>query len=241
MSASERLAVTYHRVSTIDQDSAAARTELRAACAARGLTIVEEVEETGSGAKADRPGLLRAMELATTGKVGAVVVWKLDRFGRSALDLLGNVEALVRTGARFVAVTQGLDVQEGGDPTSKLTLTILSGVAEWERAVIRERTRMAIDGRRREVKLKGGFVGRKSRVWRRRLGRPGLSEEKQAEIRKLRFEGHSPIYAIARVTDVPASTVRQYVRRMEQEGAEKGGAKPCASKGENTPEPDGTK
>jgi DNA invertase Pin-like site-specific DNA recombinase len=69
-------AALYHRVSTLDQEPTLARLGLRAAL---------QVEETGSGAPNDRPGLQRVMDAARRGDVDAVLVWKLDRFGRSAL------------------------------------------------------------------------------------------------------------------------------------------------------------
>jgi putative DNA-invertase from lambdoid prophage Rac len=105
--------------------------------------VVLDVEETGSGARNNRPGLRRVMEAARKGQIAAVLVWKLDRFGRSSLDLLSNIRALADGGVRFVAVTQGLDVKPQGDAMSQLILTVLSGVAEFERTLIAERTALA--------------------------------------------------------------------------------------------------
>jgi putative DNA-invertase from lambdoid prophage Rac len=140
----------YHRVSTRDQDPKLARRELRQAAAARGLKVVLDVEETGSGALNNRPGLRRVMDSARRGQVGAVLVWKLDRFGRSSLDVLSNIRSLTDGGVRFVAVTQGLDVKPQGDAMSQLILTVLSGVAEFERSLISERTALAARAARRE-------------------------------------------------------------------------------------------
>lgn len=149
----------YHRVSTRDQNPALARRELRQAARARGLQIALDIEETGSGAWNNRPGLRRVMEAARKGEVSAVLVWKLDRFGRSTLDVLSNIKSLTNAGVRFVAVTQGLDVRPEGDAMSNLIVTVLSGVAEFERALIAERTALAAKaarqagrpwGRRRE-------------------------------------------------------------------------------------------
>src|SRR5688572_15959702 len=84
----------YHRVSTRDQDKTLARRELRQAAAVRGLRVALEVEESGSGALNNRPGLRRVMDAANKGEVSAVLVWKLDRFGRSSLDVLGNIRRL---------------------------------------------------------------------------------------------------------------------------------------------------
>ena len=139
----------YHRVSTRDQNRALARRELRQAAAARGLRIVLDIEETGSGAHNNRPGLRRVMEAARKGEIAAVLVWKLDRFGRSSLDVLSNIGALSDAGVRFVAVTQGLDVKPEGDAMSKLILEVLSAVAEFERSLIAERTSLAARAARR--------------------------------------------------------------------------------------------
>jgi DNA invertase Pin-like site-specific DNA recombinase len=68
-----------------------------------------EVDETGSGGVNDRPGLGRVMEAARRGEIEAVLVVRLDRFGRSALDLLGN-RSLQDAGVRFVAVAQGIEL-----------------------------------------------------------------------------------------------------------------------------------
>lgn len=134
----------YHRVSTLDQNPGLAREELRAAAAARGLTIAMEVEETGSGARNSRPGWQAVLHAARRGQLGCVLVWKLDRAGRSALDLLSNVEELGRCGVRFVCSSQAIDIAPHGDPMSRLLLTMLSAVSEFERSLVRERTRLGL-------------------------------------------------------------------------------------------------
>jgi DNA invertase Pin-like site-specific DNA recombinase len=153
-------AAVYHRVSTLDQHAGLALPDLRQAALARGMTIVLEVEETGSGARNDRPGLTKVMTAARDGKVDAVLVWKLDRFGRSALDLLANIQVLEDAGVRFIAITQGLDIKAGGDAISKLILTVLSGVAAFERELVRERTRLGLAKARQAGKLLGRRVSR---------------------------------------------------------------------------------
>lgn len=153
-------AVLYHRVSTTDQDATAARHELRQAASVRGMTVVDEIEETGSGARNDRPGLARVMELARRGRIDACIVWKLDRFGRSAFDLLANIRQLEDAGVRFLAISQSLDIKPNGDAMSRLILTVLSGVAEFERDLIRERTRLGLSKARQAGKLLGRRVSR---------------------------------------------------------------------------------
>jgi putative DNA-invertase from lambdoid prophage Rac len=146
----------YHRASTLDQDPTLARDELRAAARARGMEITLEIEESGSGARNDRPSLQRVIEAARRGRVKAVLVWKLDRFGRSALDLLSNIRTLENSGVRFIAVTQGIDIHPEGDAMSRLILTVLAGVAEFERSLIIERTKLGLDKARRA----GKHIGR---------------------------------------------------------------------------------
>jgi len=142
-------AALYHRVSTIDQNADAARVELRRAAKRHGLRVVLPIEETGSGANNSRPGLLRVLDAARRGDVDTVVVWKLDRFGRSAFDLLANLRQLESAGVRFIAITQGIDIRPGGDAMSRLLLTMLGAVAEFERDLIVERTRLGLARARR--------------------------------------------------------------------------------------------
>lgn len=167
----------YHRVSTMDQNPALAREELRAAAARLGGEVVMLIEEKGSGARNDRPGLQRLMDAARRGKLDAVLCWKLDRFGRSVLDVLANVRALEAAGVRFIVTTQGLDVRPGGDAMSRLILGVLASVAEFERDLIRERTRLGL---------------RAARAAGKRLGRPAvLSAGKVAQAKRLRAAGQS--------------------------------------------------
>lgn len=133
-------AALYHRVSTREQNPRLARAELRAAGAARGLRVVLEVEETASGKSSVRPGLARVLGAAERGAIDVVLVQRLDRWGRSTLDLLANLRRLRSAGVGFVAVAQGLEVRPEHDAVSELTLTVLAAVAEFERAVIVERT-----------------------------------------------------------------------------------------------------
>lgn len=149
-------AAIYHRVSTVDQDPGAARLELERAAAQRGYSVVLSIEETGSGANNDRPGLLELLAAARRGDLDAVLVWKLDRFGRSALDVLTQIRELETAGVRFVAITQGLDVQPGGDAMSRLLLSVLGAVAEFERDLIRERTRLGLE----RARARGERLGR---------------------------------------------------------------------------------
>lgn len=116
------------------------------------------------------------MEAARRGKLDAVMVWKLDRFGRSALDVLANIRDLDVAGTRFIATTQGVDIRPGGDAMSRLILGVLASVAEFERDLIRERTRLGMA---------------KARAAGKRIGRPHADRPDRAEVVRLRHEGKS--------------------------------------------------
>lgn len=176
MRAQSGRAALYHRVSTVDQDAAAARDELSTAAKRYGLAVKLRVEETGSGANNSRPGLLRMLEAARRGDIDTVLVWKLDRFGRSALDLLTNLRQLDTAGVRFIAVTQGIDIRPGGDAMSRLLLTMLGAIAEFERDLIVERTRLGL--------AKAKRLGK-------RLGRPMVARPPAARVRALKRAGRS--------------------------------------------------
>lgn len=145
----------YHRASTTDQDAGLAREELRASARARGMTIVLEVEETGSGARNDRAGLQRVLEAARARAISAVLVHKLDRWGRSALDVLQNIRTLEDLGVEFIAVSQGIHIRPDGDAVSKLMLGVLASVAAFELDLIRSRTRLGLEKARRAGKKIG--------------------------------------------------------------------------------------
>src|SRR5712691_10103115 len=92
-----------------------------------------------SGARSSRPGLNRLIEDTRARKLDCVLVWKLDRFGRSLVDCLNNIQTLEEHHIRFIAVTQGLDT-DLHNPASRFLLHVLGAAAEFERALIRERT-----------------------------------------------------------------------------------------------------
>jgi DNA invertase Pin-like site-specific DNA recombinase len=115
-----------------------------------------------SGAKAKRPGLDQLMQDARHRKFDAVIVWKLDRFGRSLVNCVAGIQELASLGVRFIAVSQGLDTDQA-NPTSKLLLHILAAVAEFERELIRERVRAG----NKNAKANGKELGRPRRVFNR--------------------------------------------------------------------------
>src|SRR5579864_6746901 len=129
----------YARVSTSDQHCENQLREVREYVMRHGWKIAGEYVDTGfSGAKASRPALDRLMADAAKRKFDCIAVYKIDRFGRSVLNLNQQLAALTSYGVRFIATSQSLDTAEK-NPASRLILQILASVAEFEREMIRER------------------------------------------------------------------------------------------------------
>ena len=136
----------YARVSTRDQDLASQVAALRAA----GCGNI--FKEKAPGAKTDRPELARAIRRLEGGDV--LVVTRLDRLARSTRDLLNILDAVAKAGASFKSLADAW--ADTTTPHGKLLLTVLGGLAEFERELIRARTD---DGRRR-AKARGVKFGR---------------------------------------------------------------------------------
>jgi putative DNA-invertase from lambdoid prophage Rac len=136
-SSSSVRAAVYARVSTTDQTCEMQLRELRDYCQRRGWEIAGEYVDTGwSGAKASRPELDRLMKDARQRRFDAVLVWKLDRWGRSLIQSLQSVQELASMGVRFIATTQNIDTDES-NPMSRFMLHIFGAFADYaERAIM---------------------------------------------------------------------------------------------------------
>jgi DNA invertase Pin-like site-specific DNA recombinase len=139
--------IGYARVSTGEQSTAAQAAELRAA----GAT--EVAEEQRSGGDRDRPVLQRI--LAGIGPGDELLVVRIDRLARSLSHLLEVIAALEAKGARFRSLRDPIDT---GSPQGKFTLQVLGAAAEFERALIRERTRAGLEAARAQGR-RGGNPG----------------------------------------------------------------------------------
>jgi len=155
----------YCRVSSDSQRCDLQLRELREYVTSRGWQIAAEyIDEGVSGTKASRPALDKLMAAARLRRWDAVLVWKLDRWGRSVVDSIRSIQELVSLGVRFIAITQNIDTDES-NPMSRFFLHVMSAFAEMEVSLIRERTIAGI----RAAQAAGKHVGRPKRVFRRDL------------------------------------------------------------------------
>jgi len=126
--------VGYARVSTADQNPELQLDALKAAGCERVFV------EKASGAQRERPELIAALAYVRQGD--AIVVWKLDRLARSMKQLIETVEGLEAKGIGFRSLTESIDTTTAG---GKLVFHIFGALAEFERGIIRERTRAGLD------------------------------------------------------------------------------------------------
>ena len=145
----------YARVSTLNnQDPEMQLTELREYAARRSWQISQEYVDHGvSGSQESRPALNRMMSEAKRRGFDAIVVWKIDRFGRSLKHLVNALAELAALGVAFVSLRDNLDLST---PSGRLMFQIIGAMAEFERALIQERVRAGI----RNARSKGILVGR---------------------------------------------------------------------------------
>lgn len=117
----------------------------------RNWILTAEFQEVGSGAKI-RPKREELLKLARRREIDAVLVWKLDRFGRSLADLITNLNELRELGVVFVSITEALDFST---PSGRAMAGMLSTFAEFERDIIRERVKAGIASSREKGKPHG--------------------------------------------------------------------------------------
>ena len=180
----------YARVSTNDQQTLPMQSRaMREYAARRGWTIAAQVREVGSGA-AKREAREKLLEAARRREIDVVLVWRLDRWGRSVTDLLATLQELEHLGVGFVSLTEALDLTT---PAGRAMAGLLAIFAEFEREILRERTRAGLV----QARLNG-----------KRLGRPQTAGLQATEIRKMHRAGTSKS-EIARRLEIGRTSVRR--------------------------------
>ena len=170
--------IGYARVSTDDQNLDLQCDALRQA----GCTKI--YEDRKSGAKAERPGLAMALEVARAGDT--LVIWRLDRLGRSLKDLIGLAETLDARGVGLKSLHEAIDTTSSG---GRLVFHMFGALAEFERNLIRERTNAGLAAAR----ARGRLGGRRKRLdpERRRLAVQLYNERKHTVVEICRLMGIS--------------------------------------------------
>jgi len=179
--------IGYVRVSTLDQHDELQMDALKKAGCERIFS------DKVSGAKADRPGLQQALEFARSGD--ALVVWKLDRMGRSIIDLISLTNSMQERGIEFISLTETIDTSTAN---GKLFFNLMASFAEYERNLIRERTIAGLSAARAR-----GRTG----------GRPRkLKNGKVALARSLHADKNNSIEDICETLHISRPTLYRYLR-----------------------------
>lgn len=180
----------YARVSTHEQQTLQMQSRvMREYAARRGWMITMQVREVGSGA-VKREAREKLLEAARRREIDLVLVWRLDRWGRSVTDLLTTLQELEHLDVGFVSLTEALDMTT---PAGRAMAGLLAIFSEFEREILRERTRAGLAAARQNGK---------------KLGRPMTSSLQATEVRKLHRSGVSKS-EIARRSEIGRTSVRR--------------------------------
>jgi DNA invertase Pin-like site-specific DNA recombinase len=195
----QKRAAIYVRVSTDKQTVENQLRELHQIAERRGWEVVQEYHDAGiSGAKGrkDRPGLDTMLKDAQRRRFDVVMVWAIDRLGRSLVDLLGTIQALEACGVDLYLDQQAIDTTS---PAGKLMFQMTGAFAEFERSMIRQRVRA---GLKRAVES-----GTK-------LGRPKIAPDLEKRIQSQLRAGKGML-KVAAECGVGSGTVQRIAREME--------------------------
>jgi DNA invertase Pin-like site-specific DNA recombinase len=180
--------VGYARISTTDQTLDLQHDALTKAGCTKIFT------DTASGAKAEREGLTEALAYVRAGDT--LVVWKLDRLGRSLKDLIERITELNNRNIGFRSITENIDTTTSG---GKLIFHIFGALAEFERDIIRERTNAGLEAARSRGK-KGG--------------RPrALTPQKIQLARRLYADKNTSVSEICNILGISRHTLQRYVKK----------------------------
>ncbi len=180
--------IGYARVSTGDQDTAAQTAALKNSGCERIF------REKASGGRWDRPQLQRLIDQLRKGDV--LVVWKLDRLSRSLRDVLTIMDRLGEAKAGFRSLTEAIDTTTAA---GRMMMQMVGAFAEFERAMLRERTRAGLESAREDGRIGGR--------------RPKLSDTQQIEIVRLINKGEKTAADAARLFKIHPATVSRLLAR----------------------------
>jgi DNA invertase Pin-like site-specific DNA recombinase len=182
--------IGYARVSTQDQDAIAQINALKSA----GCELI--FQEKASGGRWERPELHRLLGQLRKGDV--LVVWKLDRLSRSLKDVLSLMEKIQQAGAGFQSLTEAVETTS---PGGRMLMQIVGSFAEFEREMLRERTRNGLNAARKQ-----GRIG----------GRPQkLNAHQREEIVQFVTSGQKSSADVARLFKVHPATVSRLLQKSK--------------------------
>jgi len=200
MNATKNPTVVYLRVSTAEQETDSQEHQVLEYCRIRGWQPPLIIRDAASGASSSRPGLEQMLAQVRSGGVHQVVTYKLDRLGRSLTHLAIIVGELQMRNVALICTSQGIDTSKQ-NPVGQLQLGVLMAVAEFERALTKERTLAGLEVARNRGK---------------RLGRPPLDPKIVGLILETAARLGRHVRAVAREIHASPSSVCRVLARFRQ-------------------------
>ncbi len=186
----------YARVSTYDQNTLPMQMQaMRKYVKNREWSIVFEIKDTGSGAS-KRPARELLLKAARRREIDIIIVWRLDRWGRSVTDLLNTLQELIQLDVGFISITEALDLTT---TAGRAMAALLAVFAEFEREILRERVKAGIAHARQQGKPHG---------------RPLTAAKKSDQVKRLSKQGFSKS-EIARKLEISRTSVRRMLEKNE--------------------------
>ena len=183
----------YARVSTHDQQTLPLQlAAMKEYVTRRGWSLTLQIEDIGSGASV-RPRREELLKAARRREIDLVLVWRLDRWGRSLIDLIGSLQELTALGVGFASITESLDLTT---PGGRAMAGMLAVFAEFEREILRDRVRCGIAQARQNG---------------RPHGRPATARQHAGEVKSLLLGGVSK-RQIAKKLGISRSSVRRVAK-----------------------------
>lgn len=204
-------AVAYARVSTLlGQDVQNQLVGIRELAENRGFQLIKEYCDEGvSGKLSKRPFLDELVRDARLGKFKIIIVYSIDRLGRSTKHLLNLLDELSHYGVSLISLRENLDFST---PTGQMALTMISAVAQLEAQIISERIKTSLA-------VKKSIASKTNSNW--RCGRPPISDEVKEEVLRLRESGLS-IRKIANSLDGISKSSVERILKLQNELSQKG-------------------
>ena len=200
MNATKNPTIVYLRVSTAEQETDSQEHQVLEYCRVRGWQPPVIFRDAASGTSSSRPGREQMLAQVRAGGVHQVVTYKLDRLGRSLTHLAIIVGELQMRNVALICTSQGIDTSKQ-NPVGQLQLGVLMAVAEFERALIKERTLAGL-----EIARKRG----------KRLGRPPLDPKVVGLILETAARLGRHVRAVAREIHASPSSVCRVLARFRQ-------------------------
>ncbi len=199
MSKQKQRVAIYARVSTTEgkQTPENQLRQLRTYAKARDFTIIAEYIDHATGRNEKRPEYQKLLDAVRKRQADIVLVWRYDRFARSTKALITALNEFRTLGVDFISYQENIDTTT---PQGEMVFTIMASLAQFESALIGERTKAGMQRTREQGK---------------RVHRPPLPEKTQREIAKLREQGVS-IKSISRKLKIAYATAHKYVKALQE-------------------------